>query len=91
MTVPIPDRILKSLHRYSTDHVPTGDFLRAVLSNDLFGAVRRADDESLKAIGEICKHVYNELPAECWGSREVVAKWIEQGSRNTYSNLETEP
>jgi hypothetical protein len=67
-----------SLDRYGETGVPTGSFLQAVLSNDLMDAVGRADDTSLLNLHRICMHVYNELPSDCWGSREKVKAFIEK-------------
>lgn len=73
----IPEHTLASLQRYATEGVPTGSFLRSVLSNDLFGAFSRADLENQRAIGAIVTYVYNEMPSGCWGSREIYHRWIE--------------
>ena len=75
----IPPTILSALRRYADDHMPTGGFLRAVLSNDLMEAVGRADVESLAALHSIAGYVYNEMPGNCHGSREVYDKWTQTG------------
>jgi hypothetical protein len=48
-----------------------------VLTNDLFGAVGQADRENRAALADICEYIYNELPSPCWGSRDIVWKWVE--------------
>ena len=53
----------------------TGGFVRAVLCNDLSAAVAHADSESLAALPEIVRYVYNDLPSKCWGSQDKVAAW----------------
>jgi hypothetical protein len=75
-SITIPPRTLESLRRYADFGVPTGSFLRAVLCNDLFGTYDRADNENRAAIGAILQYVYNEMPANCWGSREVYHQWM---------------
>jgi hypothetical protein len=70
------DSTREGLERYANERIYTGDFLYAVLTNDLFGAVGRADEENQRDIVEICSYVYNELPAGCWGSEEKVGKWL---------------
>ncbi len=72
----IPQRILDGLSRYIKDHIPTGQFLHAVLTNDLTEAVGRADDECTLALPAIVKWLYNEAPATCWGSPEKVKQWL---------------
>ena len=73
----IPTRIKAALDNYAERHWKTGDFCRAVLANDLSGAVLRADDESLAALPAICRYVINELPPECHGSALTVAEWLD--------------
>lgn len=68
---------IESLNAYATDGRPTGGFVRAVLENDLMEAMRRADQTSRFILYEICKHVYNELRGDCWGSPDKVKNWIE--------------
>lgn len=67
--------VAESLARYSEHHVQPGDFLIAVLSNDLMMSVGRGDDLSRKLIVHIARMVY-ALPRRCWGSREIVAAWL---------------
>jgi hypothetical protein len=66
-----------ALLRYVLEGIPTGDFLRALLSNDLKETLARADDTSILAVRALVRWLYNEAPAPCWGSREAVTKWIE--------------
>jgi hypothetical protein len=70
--------ILHSLQEYATTGRPVGDFLKAVLSNDLFDAVGRADDDNVRTIPQICSYVYNNMPSNCHGSREAYKEWIER-------------
>lgn len=43
----IRENMMESLTRYITCGCPVGDFLTAVLANDLAEAVGRADDENM--------------------------------------------
>ena len=70
------EEIKATLGRYVKDKIPTGGFLEAVLSNDLVGAVGRADSENIQRIPEIVKYIYNNLPSNCWGDTETVTKWL---------------
>lgn len=72
----VPEHILDALYAYVESRRPTGNFLRAVLSNDLEGAVNRADLENLAVLKEIVGVVYNVLPSPCWGSEETVKNWL---------------
>ena len=49
----IPKRIIEALERYEQGGVLPGHFLQAVLSNDLYRALCRADDDSYAALKEI--------------------------------------
>lgn len=73
----VPRGTLNSLILYAQEGVPTGGFLHAVLSNDLRGAVARADKANLQAIKSIVEFVCNQLPQLCHGSPDKVAAWIE--------------
>lgn len=55
---------------------PTGDFLRAVLTNDLFEAVARADMHNRATLAEIVNYVRWNLPPECYGSSQKYDAWI---------------
>lgn len=81
VVVAIPRRIREGLDRYACYGVPTGDFLRAVLSNNLMEAVGRADDDSLAAIQSICQYVHNALPGVCHGSPEKVKAHVEKARK----------
>ena len=73
----IPAHTKAALDRYVNDRLLPGGFLTAVLSNDLFGAVGSADSENLAALPEIVRYVYNELPANSWGSKDKIWRWVE--------------
>jgi hypothetical protein len=69
---------MAALTRYVNEGVPTGSFLRSVLSNDLFGAFERADRENRDSIGLLVTYIYNEIPTSCWGTREIYHAWLER-------------
>jgi hypothetical protein len=73
----IPRQVMEALRRHGdpAQRGPTGDFVTAVLENDLHNAVGRADHKSLAALSSIVAWVYNEMPAPAWGSPEKVAAW----------------
>ncbi len=75
---PIKRQTIESLERYRLNRIPTGDFLYAVLTNDLKGACSQADFENGKRIWQIVAWCYNNLPAESWGSPEKVEAWLSE-------------
>ena len=73
----IPRSTLGGLADYVLHGIPTGDFLRAVLSNDLEEAYGQADDFNTMAMFEIVHYVVNHVPRQAHGSREAYASWVE--------------
>ena len=73
-----PPEVKESLLRYWHQRIPTGDFLRAVLENNLREAFGRADDTNRRHLGEIVNWCYWELPSPAWGSPEKVRAWLAQ-------------
>ena len=73
------EHIKKSLDQYAETGKQLGDFLIAVLSNDLFEAILRADHKNEKTMKDIVLYVYNDMPALCHGSKSKVEKWLQVG------------
>ena len=71
----VPEHLLSALVHWGKQECYTGDFLAAVLSNDLMDAIGRADEDSLASLRYITMFVYNELPRDCHGSRATVKEW----------------
>lgn len=82
MTYSIRPDIKESIDNYVEHGWPPGDFLQAVLSNDLMNSMGRADMDNRDGLFEICSYIYNEIPAPCHGSREAVAAWIEKKQKH---------
>lgn len=76
----IPEYTKDALERYIQDRFEPGGFLMAVLSNDLKDAFGRADINNREAMFHIVSYLYNDAPANCWGSPEKVAQWLEAKS-----------
>jgi hypothetical protein len=70
--------VVDGLSRYITHRIPTGDFLTAVLENNLLETVSYADNDNILVIPEIVRFCYNNLPSLSWGSPEKVQKWLER-------------
>lgn len=75
----IPYYTQHDLELYVELGVPVGDFLGAVLANDLFTACGRADLSNLGGIVALVMYIYNRCPIGCHGSKEAVTTWIEVG------------
>lgn len=72
----IPPHTLESLKLYLEHGVDPGDFLTAVLENNLKEAFGRADENNIEALFHLVAYLYNEVPMNAWGSRENMNNWI---------------
>jgi hypothetical protein len=72
----VSEDTLESFSRYVYHKIPMGDFLTAVLSNDLKESFYRADYINQNNMFGIVSFCYNELPAICWGSHERIEGWL---------------
>ena len=75
----LPPHLQGGVRRYIEKGIPPGDFLTAVITNDLFLAIGHADDTSLAALRDIVRFFYNEVPSKCWGTPEKMKTWIKAG------------
>lgn len=81
--VGVPEHLIEGLVAYATDRRPTGGFLQAVLSNDLFEAMKRADSKSLAGIVRVTAFIYHNFPFDSFGSPEIVAAWLSKTNSET--------
>ena len=58
----VPEELRKELYLYLMHGRRPGHFLKAVLTNDLQGAVGRADDATMRGLGALVMFIYNEVP-----------------------------
>lgn len=72
----IPPHMIDAIDRYVEHKIPAGSFTTAVLSNDLIGAARRADDTNRHLLWEYCFLLHNHLPIGSYGSPEAVSAWL---------------
>jgi len=71
--------VMETLIAYFEERRPPGDFVRAVLENDLVRAFALADQDSTAAMQRIAAWLYWEAPARSyghWGSPEAVKRWL---------------
>jgi len=74
----IPKRMMGGITRYIENGIPPGDFLTAIICNDLAQAVSRADDENIANIPAYVGYFHNEAPSGCWGSYEKMGIWMKE-------------
>jgi hypothetical protein len=71
--------MLEKVKGYVDRGNPVGGFLRAVICNDLKEAVGSADAENLANLPAFVSYFYNEAPAVCWGSEDMMNAWGNAG------------
>ncbi len=77
-----PEASAEALYDYIQTGRPTGGFLEAVLVNDLYAAVGKADSTNSKLLREYVLFLYNHVPMACRGSLECYRDWIKFGGLN---------
>jgi hypothetical protein len=75
----IPERMMPSIERYIKEHIRPGNFLTAVISNNLKEACGLADDENMENLPAYVAYFYNEAPSNCSGSPEKMEAWLKLG------------
>lgn len=75
----VPDYMVDPLLEYVIHGSEPGDFLEELLTNDLMGVFRVADTANRAAISDWVLLVFNDLPVQCHGSRDIVTKWVVDG------------
>lgn len=75
-TLPGTPAMREGLYNYFERRIPTGGFMRSVLSNDLRGAVQRADSQNRYLLREYVFWLNTEAPTDAWGSPDSVADWL---------------
>ena len=74
----LPEHMRESARAYVEHGRPPGDFLTAVLCNNLVEAAGRADEENQRALFAWAGWLHNEVPMPAWGSPEKVRDWVAQ-------------
>ena len=72
----IPEAQFRALNDYARHGIQPGQCLVAILSDNLFEAMSRADEYVLAALPAIVTYIRSVMPAGCWGSPEAVSRWI---------------
>lgn len=79
----IPQFLIDSIDAWIDHGVLPHIFIRAIVSNDLFRAMKIAIDNPkllMAALPDIVVYFANHAPAACWGSPEVLSTWTGQAS-----------
>ena len=72
----LPEHMRKGMEGYIEYGWEMGGFMYSVLTNDLRGAVKRADIHNRFVLLGWIDFCLGELPGNSWGSPEKVAAWM---------------
>ncbi len=87
----LPEHMQEAARRYIEEGEMPGDFLVAVLENNLTRAFGRADEVNRSAMWQWCLWLHNEIPMGAWGSAANVLAWCnEQQSLRLAARVEQE-
>ena len=75
----LPEHMRDEMKLWVERGIEPGRFLGAVLRNDLMSALGIADSINRERLFDFGNFLYNEVPADCHGSRENYAAWMERG------------
>lgn len=80
----IPEHMMISMKNYIEGNYPLGGFLTAVFANDLFAAVKHADDTNIVLIPTYVSWIYGYAPHSSHGSYERVEEYFKKknGEKN---------
>lgn len=71
------EETVEDILNYVNEGYPPGDFLYAVLTNNLKEAFGRADSNNREYMFQIVSFLWNHVPSGCWGSPEKVKAWLD--------------
>ena len=74
--LPCSEACKEGLRNYFYEGKPAGDFLMAVLRNDLMDVCGRADIKNQRILFEYCRFLYNSAPHGSYGSSDNVKNWL---------------
>ena len=72
----LPEHMQDGAREYVELGRSPGDFLHAVLCNNLVEAYGRADTTNTECMHDWACWLFNEAPSACWGSPEKVKAWL---------------
>lgn len=72
----VPDHMHGGIIRYYESRIPPGDFLLAVINNDLKLACMYGDDVNKNCLPAFVAWFYNYAPSGSWGYEGAADKWL---------------
>jgi hypothetical protein len=75
----VPEHTRGALERYFLYAFEPGSFVKAVLCNDLYSSVARADTWNKQALADIVSWIAKNAPEGSWGHEDYYKEWINKG------------
>lgn len=75
----VPEHTRGALERYFLYGMEPGSFIKAVLCNDLYSSVSRADTWNKQSLADIVSWIAEHAPEGSWGHPEYYEEWISKG------------
>jgi hypothetical protein len=72
----VPVSTLYNIREYVLSGVSQGDFMRAVLTNNLRESIAHADLDNRRHLANIVVYLTNYAPATCWGDEDTYRTWV---------------
>ncbi len=74
----IPEHCREGMRLYMEHGILPGDFMQAVISNNLVEAFFRADDINVHRMLDYAHFLYWEAPSMSWGSEDKMYAWAKK-------------
>ena len=71
----LPEHCRDGMKLYIEDGIFPGNFLQAVICNDLVRSFSTADHINTFRLKDYARFLYWEIPTEAWGSMEKMNNW----------------
>ena len=84
----IPERMHGAIIRYYERGIPPGDFLSAVIDNDLFRAVAYGDSENIHTLRSYVLWFFNQAPGGTAGFKGATKKWCDEVAVEALKDVE---
>ncbi len=73
----LPEYMVAGVYNYVENKIKPGGFMTMVLMNKpIFGIYAKADSNNKERMDRWVIFIYNHLPGNCWGTEDVVNKWL---------------
>ncbi|MGZ8924546.1 MAG: hypothetical protein ACXW2E_01555 [Nitrososphaeraceae archaeon] len=72
----LPETFKNAISLYVEKRIAPGSCTQAILSNDLFETINRADIDYIQALPDMVRFINNRLPSDCYGSRVIVMRYL---------------